>query len=159
MTDKIDYKYPKIRLGLCCINMTLRYRNYIYSSRRLNLKTILEKGLEKGEEVAKNNVIDLMKMMIFNKNHGIDVMRVSSELVPHGTNIKLVEKYGQDAEDYIDLKFLKPYLDMAGQLAKLEGMRITFHPAQFVQLGATDKKVFDNSVKELEMHTNFLKIV
>jgi UV DNA damage endonuclease len=141
------------------MNMTLRYRNYIYSSRRLNLKTLINKGLGVGEKVAKNNVIDLMKMIIWNKEHGISVMRVSSELVPHGTNVKLVEKYGKKAEDYIDLKFLKPHLKMVGELARLEGMRITFHPAQFVQLGSPDERVFKNSVKELEMHANFLDLM
>lgn len=148
--------YPEIRLGLCCINMTLRHKNYIYSSRRLNLSTLINKGLEVGEQAAKKNIIDLMKMMMWNKEHGIYVMRISSELVPHGTNNELVNKYGKKGQEYISLKFLEPYLKMCGDLAKLEGIRCTFHPAQFVQLGSPTPKVVKNSIEELKMHTTFL---
>jgi UV DNA damage endonuclease len=156
-----SYKFPKLRLGLCCSIMTLRYKNDVYSSRRKNLKTIIgngqdHSGLDEAKNTAKENVIDLIKMMFWAKNHGIDVMRISSELVPHGNNVELVKHFGQAGEEYISLEFLRPYLRTVGRLAGLEGIRLTFHPGQFVQIGTPDKKVFEATVRELEMHTNFL---
>ena len=82
--DTNSYKYPKVRLGLCCSIMTLKYQNEIYSSRRSNYKTLIDQGLKHGIRVTKTNMSDLLRMIIWSKNHGIQVMRISSELVPHG---------------------------------------------------------------------------
>src|SRR5438445_3365441 len=82
----IDYKYPKIRLGLCCMNITLRYSENIYCTRKKILSTILKEGLEPIKKLAIDNVIDLAKMVIWAKNHGIDVMRIASDLIVHCTN-------------------------------------------------------------------------
>ncbi|AYV77276.1 MAG: UV-endonuclease UvdE [Barrevirus sp.] len=161
-----DYAYPKIRLGLCCGNITLKYKNDVYSSRKKTLGLILKNGLEDSKKLAKTNVIDLVKMLLWAKHHGISVMRISSDLVPHGSNNKLVESFGKrssllgkEAEDYISLKFIEPYLQIVGQVAKLENMRLTFHPGQFVQLASPSSSAFDNSIRELLMHATFLDMM
>lgn len=157
--DEERYKYPKIRLGLCCSVLSLRFKYDVYSSRRLNLATIVKKGLKWAENVAKENLIDLLKMSFWSKNRGIDVTRISSELVPHGNNIELVRYFGNKAVDYISLEFLRPYLEIVGRVARLEGIRMTFHPGQFVQIGAPNEDVFLASVRELEMHATFLDMM
>lgn len=148
-----------IRLGLCCSILTLRYKNDIYSSRRRNLKTIIDGGLEDAKNTAKENVVDLLKMIFWAKNHGINVMRISSELVPHGNNIELIKKFGNEGKEYLSLVFLQDYLEIIGKIARLEDMRLTFHPGQFVQLGAHDKNIYDSSVRELNMHASFLDLM
>jgi UV DNA damage endonuclease len=159
ITDKEKYRYPKIRLGLCCSIMTLKFKKNVYSSRRLNLSTIKNKGLKWAENVAKENLIDLLKMAFWSKNHGIDVMRISSELVPHGNNIDIENHFGKKGKEYTSLNFLKPYLEMIGHVAKLEKIRLTFHPGQYVQVGSPDKKIFNASVRELSMHSTFLDMM
>jgi UV DNA damage endonuclease len=153
------YKFPKLRLGLCCSIMTLKYQNEIYSSRRSNLQTILTQGLGHGERVAKTNLTDLLRMILWSKHHGLRVMRISSELVPHGNNIKLEEAFGQKGKDYISLKFLQPYLECVGNLAKSEGMRLTFHPGQFVQMASPNETALRNSIRELTMNATFLNMM
>lgn len=155
----MDYTFPKIRLGLCCINITTKYKFDAYTNRKRILKTLMDKGLKEGEEVAKYNVIDLLKIFLWNKNHGIDVMRISSDLVPHGSNKELIDKYGKKGETYLSLEFLRPYLKIVGDVAKLEKMRLTFHPGQFVQLGSPNKEVVKKSITELKMHTTFLDMM
>lgn len=153
------YKYPYVRLGLCCSIVNLKFRHSVYSSRRSILKTIYDKGLEYAQSVAKSNVADLLRMVIWSNDHGIKVMRISSELVPHGNNVLLIDKFGQKGKDYISLEFLRPYLEAVGKIANSENIRITFHPGQFVQMASPDKKAFENSIRELVMHTQFLDMM
>jgi len=155
----LDYTFPKIRLGLCCCNLTLKYKNNVFSSRRKNLATILQKGLEDSEVAAKENLVDLLKMLLWAKNHGIDVMRISSELVPHGSNTTIIEEFGEKGEKYLSLQFAKPYLEIIGKIVKLEGIRTTFHPGQFVQIASPSISIFENSVREIRMHVLFLDLM
>lgn len=152
----MDYTYPKIRLGLCCINMSLKYLEDVFTNRKIILKQIEKRGLEETKNLAKENVIDLLKLIFWNKNHGIDVFRISSVLVPHATNKDLIKLFGKEGEDFLTLNFLSPYLELVGHLAKIENMRLTFHPGQFVQVASPDLDIFSRSVDEIEMHTNFL---
>ena len=156
----MEYSFPKIRLGLCCINMTLKYYQDIFSSRKIILKTLENNGVEAAQQVAKENVIDLLKFLFYNKNHGIDVCRITSALVPHASNPR-ISKFLSDseAEKFMSLEFLRPYLQLVGDLAKLERMRLTFHPGQFVQIASPNEEVFKNSILELNMHTLFIEMM
>lgn len=157
--DPVSYKYPKLRLGLCCSIITLKSQHNIYSSRRSNYKTIIDNGLKFGLNVAKANLSDLLRMILWAKNHGIQVMRLSSELVPHGNNIKLEDHFGKAGKEYTSLKQLKPYLKSIGNLAKKEGVRLTFHPGQFVQMASPNEVAYKNSIRELTMHATFLDMM
>ena len=154
-----DYKYPKIRLGLCCMNITLKYSENVYCSRKKILSTILKEGLEPAKKIAIDNIIDLAKMVIWSKNHGISVMRISSELLVHCTNPEIIKKFGKAGEDYKNFEFLRPYLEKVGGLAKAYDMRCTSHPGQYVQLGSLKEHVVKNSIKELAMHVRFFEMM
>ena len=157
----MDYgaKFPHIRLGLCCINMQLRYNDDIYTNRKKIKKQIEKQGLEVIKKSAIDNVIDLAKLLVWNKNHGIEVMRISSELVPHATNKFIGETFGEKGKEYTDLEFLRKYLEKVGHLARAEKMRLTFHPGQYCQIGSPTLSVFNATVKELEMHAKFLEMM
>lgn len=152
-------KYPNIRLGLCCINITLKHTKQIYSNRTKIMRVIEKNGINDAKNAAISNVIDLAKMILWNKNHGIEVMRISSDLVPHSTNPKIIEKFGKEGDEYASLEFLRPYLEKIGHVAKVEKMRLSFHPGQFVQLASPSFEVFNSSVKELEMHVKYLEMM
>lgn len=157
IVDKI--KFPQVRLGLCCMIISLRYNELIYSSRRKTANVILKKGIADAKENAIANVIDLAKMILWAKNHGIDVMRISSELIPHSTNKKIIEHFGEEGKSYESLEFLRPYLQKIGYIAKKEKMRLTAHPGHFVKIGSPDKIVYENSIKDLDMHVKFMEMM
>lgn len=154
-------KYPHIRLGLCCIAIRLKYkyRTGVLASRTVRQSTILEHGLDKAKDVAIGNVVDLGRIITWSKNHGIDVVRMTSDIVPHATNKDIVEHFGKEGEEYASLEFLRPYLKTVGYIAKKEGMRLTFHPGQYVQIGSPTYDVFLNSVKDLNMHATILDML
>ena len=155
----MDYRFPKIRLGLCCMNITLKQTEAVYSSRKNTLAQIFKKGIEDAKNTAIQNVIDLAKMVTWAKNHGIDVLRISSELVPHATNPEIIKHFGEQGVEYSSLNFIEPYLKKVGHIAKKEQMRLTFHPAHFVQLGSPNETVFNNSVRELELHLKYIQMM
>ena len=144
--------YPHIRLGLCCMNITLKYNQDIYSSRSRIFKTIKDKGLEEAKNTAISNLIDFAKILIWGKNHGIEVFRIGSDMIPHASNPDLITEFGKEGEEYMSLEFTKPYLQKIGQLANAENIRLTMHPGQYVQLGSPSEAVYKKSLLDLRMH-------
>jgi UV DNA damage endonuclease len=132
-----------IRLGLCCINTQLREKN-IFCSR-----TIIRKNftVKKAKELALKNIEDIGKMAKWNHENNIHVFRLSSDIFPHFTD--------DETESYT-IDFALEALKNAGDLCKKYGQRITMHPGQYNQVGAKDKKVFLNTIKDLQMHADIL---
>jgi UV DNA damage endonuclease len=48
---------------------------------------------------------------------------------------------------------------MAGDIAKATGQRITAHPDHFVKLGSDKPKVVENSIKDLELHSEVFNLM
>lgn len=152
--------FPYIRLGLCCMNIQLKFYKGIYSSRRRTIKQIEKLGIESLKELSINNVIDLKKMLKWNKKHGIHVMRVNSEIFPHITNPKIIEIFGEiEGKGYSSMEFLRPYLEQVGEYAKSEDIRLTFHPGQYTQLASPSMSVFYSSSRDLEMHSKIFDMM
>ena len=85
---------PTIKLGLCCLNTTLRkQKDPIFASRTLRIKTIDLKGIEELKRLAILNLVDLEQMIYWNKVNGIKLFRLSSGIFPHLSN-PLVKDYG-----------------------------------------------------------------
>ena len=137
-----------IRLGYVCINTHLRKEN-IFTSRSLILSTVASKGLDYVRELAKNNVEDLLKILIYNEAHGIRFFRISSCVFPHLGNPKIGEGYNID--------FIKPRLKEVGAYAKAHGHRLTAHPSQFCQLATPREDVLQQSIVDLTNHVALLK--
>ncbi len=95
---------PKcIRLGLCCINNFLRaQKQTIFCSRGITLATYKNKGKSEAIIKATKNIIDIKKLLQWNKDHYIDCLRLSSDMFPHYTNINNI-----DENDRYDLSFAK----------------------------------------------------
>lgn len=132
-----------IRLGLCCLNTELREKN-IFCSR-----TVIRKNftVKKAQELALKNIEDIGKMAKWNHEHNIHVFRISSDIFPHFTD--------DETEPYT-IDFALEALKNAGDLCKKYGQRINMHPGQYNQVGAKDKKVFRNTIKDLKMHADIL---
>ena len=136
----------RIHLGLMCINNTLRDKD-IFCSRSMIRRTF---NVQKAKEMALQNIKDISKLILWNNEHDIFNLRISSEIFPHFTDT--------DTEPYT-LDFAKEELKKVGELAKNLGHRLTFHPGQFNQVGANKKEVLESTIKDLGMHCDIFDMM
>jgi len=107
-------------------------------------RTFEAKGMDYVSELALSNSKDIIKILEWNRQHGIKLFRLSSSIIPWGNNIDITE-----LKDY---KEIKSELKKAGDFAKFWDMRITCHPGPFVVLTSPKDAVVDNAISDLEMH-------
>lgn len=142
--DYNEYKH-KMRLGLCCINTILRAQKPpVFCSRTMTRKNF---NVELAKERGLENVKDISKMIEWNEQHNIKILRLSSDIFPHFTDTE-TEKY--------DIEFAKPELKKAGELAKKYGHRIVMHPGQYNQVGSENKDTFNKTIDDLSNHADIL---
>jgi len=131
-----------MNLGYACINMTMQ--KYVSTNRTMMKRTFEAKGMDYVSELALSNSKDIIKILEWNRQHGIKLFRLSSSIIPWGNNIDITE-----LKDY---KEIKSELKKAGDFAKFWDMRITCHPGPFVVLTSPKDAVVDNAISDLEMH-------
>ena len=156
-----------ISLGLCCLNTVLRNPpkkdgkrpEPVFTSRTCRIATMKEKGIEYLKELCMQNLEDLKKMLKWNKEHGIHVFRLSSEMFPHMSNPEMFLYDEENGREYFKMEWAKPTLHEIGKLAKALGIRLTFHPGQFNQVGAKDKKVFIKTQVDLDWQARVLEML
>ena len=129
-------------LGYACINMTLQKQ--VSMNRTMMKRTFEAKGMDYVSDLALLNSRDIIKVLEWNRQHGIKLFRLSSSIIPWGNNIDITQ-----LKDY---KEIKSELKKAGDFAKLWDMRITCHPGPFVVLTSPKDNVVDNAISDLEMH-------
>ena len=137
-----------IRLGLCCINASLREQKVpIFCSR-----TIIRKNytLEKADILARKNLKDLKTLLVWNNDNGIKHFRLSSDMFPRITDEEIPEFERLKVSSYSET------LKDIGEYAKSTGQRLTMHPGQYNQIGAHDPKVFRRTVEDLTVHADIL---
>ena len=122
----------------------------VFSSRKMIIKSIQEKGIDTLKEKIIQNLKDTLTLMDWNEQHGIKVFRLSSELFPHKSNPK-VEDYSFD--------FAIPYLKEIGRKSKQYGQRLTFHPGQYNVVGTPDEKTFLQTCEDLKYHADVLDLM
>jgi UV DNA damage endonuclease len=132
-----------LRLGLCCLNTTLRSQN-IFCSRTCIRKNFT---IQNAQEKTLLNLRDLKTMIEWNQQHGITCFRISSDLFPHFTD-DVVESYTID--------FARPLLHEIGDLIKQYGHRIIMHPGQFNQVGTPNPSVLKKTIADLQHHAQIL---
>ena len=142
----------QIQLGLCCMNITLRYdkENPIYTTRSIMSTSVKKKGIDELKSRVYENCEDLIKMIEWNEQNGIKVFRISSDMFPHKSNPK-VENY--------DFDFVSHLLKEAGDLAKKYNQRITMHPGQYNVVGTPSKDSFEKTILDLEYQANVLDLM
>jgi UV DNA damage endonuclease len=137
---------PDIRLGLCCINTSLREKD-IFCSRTCRLDTFMNKGYEHVKSLIVQNLADLLTMLKWNQENGISLMRISSDIFPHISNHR--------APGY-DMSEFQPILTEIGTYARNHGHRLTFHPGQYNVVGTPNEEVFKNTARDLDWHAEML---
>jgi UV DNA damage endonuclease len=128
-----------IRLGYACINTKLDAPN-----RTCRLKNATP---EKILELASANVAALQPILEWNAAHGIELFRITSDLIPFDSHpVNAVPWW----------RILKSQFARLGGYIANQRLRVSMHPGQFTILNSPRSEVVANSVKELEYHTAVL---
>ena len=133
------------RLGYACINMNLsNSKPKVTTNRTMIKRTFTDKGLPYASELALQNCKDLLIILKWNNDNGINFFRLSSDLMPW-------------ASEY-DITTLPHYTEISntlkecGKYASDNDIRITSHPGPFNVLTSPHPHVVDNCIKDLTIH-------
>lgn len=137
-----------IRLGYCCINLS---RPDLSVNRGMIKKTYQSKGLKYAGELAELNILDMIEIIKWNHQYGIEIYRMSSSIFPWMSEYQF--------SDLPNFKIIENLLKEAGQLALQYGQRLSFHPGQFNILTSDKKNVVQNTVKELNQHAEIMDLM
>ena len=129
--------------------MTLQKQ--VSMNRTMMKRTFEAKGMDYVSDLALLNSRDIIKVLEWNRQHGIKLFRLSSSIIPWGNNIDITQ-----LKDY---KVIKSELKKAGDFAKFWDMRITCHPGPFVVLTSPKDNVVDNAISDLEMHGKLFDMI
>jgi len=135
------------RYGYACINMELAEQKVV-TNRGIQLKTFEREGLPKCSELALLNLTDLHTLLKWNKDNNILLYRMSSQLFPWMTEYAL--------EDLPKWYRLKSKLEDIGDYVKGKGIRLSFHPGPYNNLGSPRDDVVAKSIVELESHSKIM---
>jgi len=137
-------------LGYCCINLTLADEG-IKTSRSMIQRTFKAKGIKYASELALENVRDLHKIITWNIQNNVRLYRITSDLFPWETEYQI--------EDLPDNNKIINKLREIGQLIKLSGIRVSFHPSHFVKLGSERESVIQNSIHNIDHHAKIFDLM
>ena len=97
--------------------------------------------------LIQKNLSALEKMLDYNIRNGIQLFRISSDLIPFGSHpvntIDWCREY-RDTFEELEVKIKKA------------GMRVSMHPGQYTVINSGDPSVVERSVEELLYHARFL---
>ena len=134
-----------MNLGYACINMTLgSQKPRITTNRSMIKKTFLEKGIPYASELGIQNCRDLVEVIKWNHQNGINFFRMSSDLFPWASEYPL-----SSLPHYNRICNL---MAGAGNLAKKYNQRITSHPGPFNVLVSPREHVVENTIRDLSIH-------
>lgn len=144
-----------VRLGYACINLSLQQEKGGPRLKGLTAKRL--STMEPKERrphlyaVARNNLKTLEAVLHWNQAHGIQLFRITSELIPLATHPVAAE---WNWEEDLATEFAA-----CARLARETGARLTMHPGQYTVLNAKDPAVVERAVEDLVYHTRCLELL
>ncbi|MEK9767298.1 MAG: UV DNA damage repair endonuclease UvsE [Betaproteobacteria bacterium] len=140
----------KPNFGYCCINTTLA-KHGIRSNRSMIKRTFEQRGIYYASELALQNVVDLRSIIKWNIDNNIRLFRMGSELFPWNSEYNL--------KDLPDFHKISKHMHDIGQLIKISGIRVSFHPDHFVKLASKKQHVIDNGLHDLNHHAEIFDLM
>lgn len=131
-----------IRIGYVGVNTELPT-----ASRTFRLAGYSE---ERMLEVARSNVLALKEILRWNQDHGIEVFRITSNLIPFGSHPINSGSWKQG---------LKVDLERVGTFIRQSGMKVSMHPGQFTVLNTPNEEFLANTLRDLEYHASVLDLM
>lgn len=128
------------RIGYACIILG----NEKYKLKNLRLKSLSE---EKLKCIISHNLKALEKMIDYNILMGINLFRISSDIIPFGghkaNNLDWVNLFDED-------------FSRISKKIKSNNIRVSMHPGQYTVLNSPKGEVVNNAVSDLIYHAMFL---
>ncbi len=131
-----------MKIGYPCVNNSIGCS----SGRTFRLRSYSD---ERFAETVRGNLDCLARMLDFNARHGILFFRICSGLIPFASHPVCRFRWQV---------FFREKFEAIGGLMRERGMRISMHPDQFILINTPDKRVFLNSLRELEYHAAALDL-
>jgi len=140
----------KFRLGYVNGPFSLPF-TYCHTLTYTNFKKMKkEEAYKKLENIIKENLNNLEKVLKFNKNNNISFYRISPTIIPLAT-------LDDVTFDYIT-PFKKKWKKIGEYITK-NNMRIDIHLNQYCILNSMNKEVINNCIKELEYNYSIFKLM
>ncbi|GIW81698.1 MAG: UV DNA damage endonuclease [Gemmatales bacterium] len=134
-----------IRLGLCCAFRKQPIKFRTTTAAAVSRMSKLNR-LQKLAELCLYNADSLFMALRFCAENGIGCFRINSQILPLRTH----PAYGYELRELPDGDEIISRFKNCGQFARQHGLRISFHPDQFVVLNSQNPKVVASSLAELE---------
>lgn len=133
-----------IRLGLCC-----QFRDQPIKFGTTTAAALARlpraEALVKLNRLCLANAAALRSAIAFCADHGIGSFRILSQILP----VKTHPAQGYDVDDLPDAREIVRSFQACGELARTRGVRLSFHPDQFVVLNSPRQDIVAVSVREL----------
>ena len=136
-----------IRFGLCCKFSEEPIRFYTTTAQYVS-------GLSPSKRTAKisklclQNAQSLLTAIDYCSTNNIGSFRINSRILP----LKTHPDIGYDIKQLPQAQEIQDTFTLCGQRAQTSGIRLTFHPDQFILLSSLKKDVTRKSIQELEYH-------
>jgi UV DNA damage endonuclease len=131
-----------IRIGYVGLNTTLPTPNKIFRLRGYTDARMLE--------VARNNLKALHVILEWNKEHNIQIFRLTSQLIPLGSHpINSGIWKSALAEEFYTI----------GKYVKENNMKLSMHPGQYTVINALNEQYYINAVRDLQYHADIFDLM
>jgi UV DNA damage endonuclease len=115
-------------------------------------KTWEDRGLEYAGELAEKNFSDLLKILRWNRDNGIEFYRCTSQsFVPWNSQY--------DMGELPNIGSIREVAEKCGSFIEENEMRLSFHPDYFVKPASTTESTRDKARKSLENHGSWLDLM
>jgi len=132
-----------MKIGYPCVNETLPCS----AARTFRLASYTPERLV---ETVTANLACLRQILEWNAQHGLLFFRMGSDIVPFGSH---------EVNTFPWQTHFKSEFKAIGDFIKEQGMRISFHPDQFVVLNSPDPAIVQRSVNELVYQGSMLDLM
>lgn len=142
----------KINFGYVAISMKLKEASPNRTTTLKNLEK-MDRSIwnSKVEALSRQNIINIIRVLRYNKAYGIKLYRFTSKIIPLATH--------PEFEDWDWRNILKTDFEELGRVVKETGIRVSTHPDHFVLLNSPKKEVLDNSIKDLDYHCTMFELM
>jgi len=134
-----------IRLGLCCLFSEQPIKFYTTTARYVSGLLPSERAV-KLSNLCLRNAQSLVSAIDYCSKNSIGSFRINSRILP----LKTHPDFGYDIEQLPHAQEIEAAFKTCGKQATTFGIRLTFHPDQFVLLSSPTQDVTRKSIEELD---------
>lgn len=131
----------KMKIGYACLTVGVPDTN-MKTTRKANATP------ERLTELIENNLRSMEKMLDYNIQHGIQMYRISSDIIPFGSDKETNQL------DWVHL-FQETFQRLAKKI-NTHDIRVSMHPGQYTVINSPREEVVERAIEDLAYHTKFL---